>query len=174
MDVLLSIGLTCICLVATVRKIEQLEHNQFKCYVGRLELLGFEVEPVCEFSVESSDNSCTLHMNSATLEGSRILKTARFTATMSNTLNWGETPETDLSLDTNLMIDLEMYTMPFRLMPRASVEAPGNSLLRSVLKRMQPMFLQSLITDFSRWQADKRRAQLEVSVAQESVVDASS
>jgi len=157
-----------------VRKIEQLAPNRFRCYVGRLELLGFEVEPVCEFSVESGRSSCALEMSSVQLEGSRILQKARFAASMANRLSWGEPQQAgasadeqqqqqqqQLALDTTLRVDLEMYTLPFRLMPKGSVERPGSALLRRVLRRMQPMFLSSLLHDFARWQDDQRSAALD-------------
>ena len=57
---------------------------------------------------------------------------------------------------TELSIDLDIYTLPFTLLPESTVEVPGNALVSALIARMLPAFLSNVVRDWEVF-AGRRR-----------------
>ncbi|KAF3783422.1 hypothetical protein EJ110_NYTH27678 [Nymphaea thermarum] len=100
-----------------------------RCYLQKIQLLNFEVAPILDLSVTPTSDACIVEMLSCKFEGSEILEeqNKHFSAFMRNHIRWNENcPEPFLDVDVEVTILLEVYTMPFVMLPISAVETPGN------------------------------------------------
>lgn len=129
--------------------------NTFRCTLPKLEILNFEVAPVVDLSVVANEQECIVEMLSCKFEGSEAVESQneRFSASMRNQLSWDTNSQSDQTLEVNvqLNVSLEVYTLPFTLLPLSAVETPGNVILQALVDRMVPIFLDHLLDDYYRW-----------------------
>lgn len=134
---------------------EYVGSNTFRCTLPKLEILNFEVAPVVDLSVIANEQECIVEMLSCKFQGSEAVErqNERFSASMRNQLTWDTSSITDKTLEVHvqLNVSLEVYTLPFTLLPLSAVETPGNALLQAMVDRMVPIFLDHLLDDYYRW-----------------------
>ncbi|MCO5568550.1 hypothetical protein L7F22_022249 [Adiantum nelumboides] len=126
-----------------------------RCTLPKLEILSFEVAPVVDLSVVANEQECVVEMLSCKFQGSEVVESQneRFSASMRNQLTWdsknGRGPLLEVNMELN--VSLEVYTLPFTLLPISTVETPGNAILQAMVDRMVPLFLEHLLNDYYRW-----------------------
>ena len=147
----------------------------WRAHVRKLQLLNITAEPVIDIRVVRGDSRCRVEMLSAQLEGSGVIEkqNEHLKARMANEVLWGEGArglqaefeaqhESGTEGDeeagtvymygvTDLAIDLDIYTLPFTLLPAKTVESPGNALVRALIGRMLPAFLNNVVRDWEEW-----------------------
>ncbi|KAF8063016.1 hypothetical protein HT031_003855 [Scenedesmus sp. PABB004] len=153
--------------VLDARKVERLDDDTFRCYVGRLAFLGFAVEPVITVSVAVEPGlGCTIRLLSAELQGSRLVQEVneKFSATMTNVVRWagGAAPGSKaLSADAAIEVIVQVPRWA-GVVPLPSIEAAGSRVMQTTLNLMVPRFLDQLDRDYQRWAAgDASRTPLE-------------
>jgi len=138
-----------------LQKCEYLGDDVFRCFLPKLTLLNFEVAPIVDLFVAASDIDCQVEMRSCMFSGSKAVEDQndRFSASLRNHLTWQYTSEGDqvLDLDTELKVSLEVYTVPFTMLPLSAVEVPGNAIMQAMLDRLIPLFLDHLFVDYKKW-----------------------
>lgn len=129
---------------------EYLGCNVFRCVLPKVEILNFEVSPVVDLSVITNEHECTVEMLSCKFQGSEAVEgqNEHFSATMRNLLTWDSS---SLEVNVELNVSLEVYTLPFKLLPLSAVETPGNAILQAMVDRMVPLFIDHLLDDYSSW-----------------------
>lgn len=152
--------------VLDARKIERIDDNTFRCYVGKLAFLGFSVEPVITVSVVVEERGCTIKLLSAKLQGSSMVEdvNSRFTAQMTNVVRWSPTEDPALkqiSSDTTIEVVVQVPGWA-GLIPVPSMEATGSRVMQTTLNLMVPRFLEQLNKDYQLWASgDESRRPLE-------------
>ncbi|XP_024401917.1 uncharacterized protein [Physcomitrium patens] len=134
---------------------EYVGDDVYRCYLPKVTLLNFEVAPIVDLFVAASDVDCRVDMRQCSFTGSKAIQdqNERFSASLKNHLTWHDTPEGDqvLNLETELSVSLEVYTVPFTMLPLSAVEVPGNAIMQTMLDQLIPLFLDSLFSDYKRW-----------------------
>ncbi|KAI5078611.1 hypothetical protein GOP47_0006282 [Adiantum capillus-veneris] len=134
---------------------EYIGSNIFRCTLPKLEILNFEVAPVVDLSVVANEQECVVEMLSCKFQGSEVVESQneRFSASMRNQLTWDSKNGNGQVLEVNveLNVALEVYTLPFTLLPISAVETPGNVILQAMVDRMVPLFIEHLLDDYYRW-----------------------
>eukprot|EP00250_Pteridium_aquilinum_P012288 c20628_g1_i1 orf=130-972(+) len=134
---------------------EHVGSNTFRCTLPKLEILNFEVAPVVDLSVIANEQECVVEMLSCKFQGSEAVESQneRFSANMRNQLTWDTSSKSDQTLEVNvqLNVSLEVYTLPFTLLPLSAVETPGNAIMQAMVDRMVPVFVDHLLEDYYRW-----------------------
>lgn len=138
-----------------LQRYEYVGDDVYRCYLPKVTLLNFEVAPIVDLLVAASDVDCRVEMRQCTFSGSEVVEdqNERFSASLKNHLTWHDTPEGDqlLRLETELIVQLEVYTVPFTMLPLSAVEVPGNAIMQAMLDRLIPVFLDYLFVDYKRW-----------------------
>jgi hypothetical protein len=120
--------------VLDAKRIERLDADTFRCHVGGLRFLRFQVEPVLTLSVIVGEAGPTVRLLSTKLRGSKAVEAAndRFTATMTNVVTWrrrqgGESGDggggKEIASDTSIQVTLEVP--PWFVVPTAVIERAG-------------------------------------------------
>jgi len=101
--------------VLDAKRIERLDSDTFRCYVGGLHFFKFHVEPVLTVSVTVEEKGPTVKLLATELKGSRTVVEAnkKFTATMENIVKWresevGKDGEKEITSDTSIQVTLEV------------------------------------------------------------------
>ena len=98
--------------VLDAQRIERLDADTFRCYVGGLHFLNFHVEPVLTLSVVVEDRGPTVKLLSTELQGSKAVEEAnkKFTAKMTNSVRWqeGENGGREITSDAEIQVTLEV------------------------------------------------------------------
>ena len=106
--------------VLDAKRIERLDGDTFKCYVGGLHFLNLHVEPVLTLSVVVGENGPTVRLLETELQGSKAVVEAnkKFSATMKNVVTWREGAETadrnggknnkEIASETEIQVTLEV------------------------------------------------------------------
>ncbi|XP_024359970.1 uncharacterized protein [Physcomitrium patens] len=131
---------------------EYVGNDVYRCYLPKVVLLNFEVAPIVDLFVAASDKDCRVEMRQfSRFQSCRGPKQTFFS--LKNHLTWHGTPEGDqvLNLDTELEVSLEVYTVPFTMLPLSAVEVPGKAIMQAMLDRLIPLFLDYLFVDYKRW-----------------------
>jgi len=146
--------------VLDARKIERISDTSFRCYVGQLRMMSWEMEPVLTVSVEAEPGlGCTIRLTSCQLKGSPAIEAIndKFTAQMTNVVRWRDSGSDDadaadkaIESTTSLMVELEVPRW-CAFLPTASIEGVGAGVLQNVLNVMVPRFLAQLATDYGAW-----------------------
>lgn len=138
-----------------LHRYEYVGDDVYRCYLPKVTLLRFEVAPIVDLFVAASDVNCRVEMRQCMFQGSKAVEdqNERFSASLKNHLTWHDTPEGDqvLNLETELCVSLEVYTIPFTMLPLSAVEVPGNAIMQAMLDRLIPLFLDYLFVDYKRW-----------------------
>ncbi|XP_055820787.1 uncharacterized protein LOC129889499 isoform X2 [Solanum dulcamara] len=137
-----------------LQSFESIDSNMYRCTLPQVQLLNFEVAPVLTLKVNPTSEDCTVEMLSCKFEGSDLVEQQNdhFSASMVNRITW-ETVESQpfLDVDVKLNISLEIYTMPFTMLPTSAVESPGNIMMQALVDRLVPLLLQQLLQDYGNW-----------------------
>eukprot|EP00873_Tetraselmis_striata_P037474 jgi/Tetstr1/457738/TSEL_044283.t1 len=142
--------------VLDAERVERLDEDTFRCFIGGISLLGFAVEPVITVSVTVQDRGCVVRLLSCQLQGNRIVEAAnsRFHASMVNELSWrAESDDPDkkeIVSDLTLEVALSVPNW-FRIVSPAAVSATGSKVMQQVVNQMVPRFLEQLKLDYARW-----------------------
>nr|QOS14438.1 hypothetical protein [Solanum tuberosum] len=137
-----------------LQSIESIDSNTYRCTLPQVQLLNFEVAPVLTLKVNPTSEDCTVEMLSCKFEGSDLLEQQNdhFLASMVNRITWETVgSQTFLDVDVKLNISLEIYTMPFTMLPTSAVESPGNIMMQALVDRLVPLLLQQLLQDYDNW-----------------------
>ncbi|KAG0564897.1 hypothetical protein KC19_8G148800 [Ceratodon purpureus] len=138
-----------------LQRYEYVGDDVYRCYLPKVTLLNFEVAPIVDLFVAASDVDCRVEMRQCMFQGSQAVEdqNERFSASLKNHLTWHDTPEGGqvLNLETELSVFLEVYTVPFTMLPLSAVEVPGNAIMQAMLDRLIPLFLDYLFQDYKRW-----------------------
>jgi hypothetical protein len=143
--------------VLDANRIERLDADTFKCYVGGLHFLNFHVEPVLTLSVIVGDHGPTVKLLSTELQGSKAIVEVnkKFTATMTNVVRWENVENTSeidgkqIRSDTEIQVTLEVpgwFVLPVKV-----IEKSGCAVMQRVLNTAVPRFLQQLEADYQQW-----------------------
>ena len=137
-----------------LQSFESIDSNMYRCTLPQVQLLNFEVAPVLILQVNPTSEDCTVEMLSCKFEGSDLVEQQNdhFSASMVNRITWetvGSQPF--LNVDVKLNISLEIYTMPFTMLPTSAVESPGNLMMQALVDRLVPLLLQQLLQDYDNW-----------------------
>lgn len=137
-----------------LQSFEYIDSNMYRCTLPQIQLLNFEVAPVLTLRVNPTSEDCTVEMLSCKFEGSDLVERQNdhFSASMINRITWetvGSQPFLDV--DVKLNISLEIYTMPFTMLPTSAVESPGNIMMQALVDRLVPLLLQQLLQDYDNW-----------------------
>lgn len=166
------------------RKVERVDDTTFRCHVGQLRFLSWEVEPVItvRVQVEPEERGCTISLLGCKLQGSSFVNDIndRFTATMTNVVRCrdaqpGEGDEEEggqeagaqggrgavmkeISSDTTIQVTAEVPAW-CSFLPVSSISGVGSGVVQGVLNAMVPRFLQQLQRDYGLWASgdDSRR-----------------
>jgi len=156
--------------VLDARKIERVNDDTFKCYVGQLRMFSWSVEPVLTVSVtvEPEAQGCTIRLLSCELKGSKSVEEInnKFTASMTNVVRWREVERMSAPPDavrdhatasareivstTELKVELEVPSW-CSFIPVSSIENVGTNVMQGVLNAMVPRFLVQLQKDYELW-----------------------
>ncbi|KAK9824468.1 hypothetical protein WJX72_010525 [[Myrmecia] bisecta] len=141
--------------VLDAQKIERIDDDTFRCYVGGLHFFNFVVEPVLTVSVVVGERGPTVRLLSTQLEGSKAALAAndRFDATMTNVVRWGVSADgqaTELHSDTSIEVAIDVPRL-FSMIPVTAIEKSGSAVMQRVLNSMVPRFLKQLEADYVLW-----------------------
>jgi hypothetical protein len=154
--------------VLDAQRIERIDADTFRCYVGGINFLSFRVEPVLTLSVIVGERGPTVRLLETTLEGSKAAVEAnnKFTATMTNEVAWREICDEDVDVeeerlfvaiasDTSLTVTLQVPR--WFVVPVSVVESSGSTIMQKILDVSVPKFLAQLHTDYIKWSAGEVR-----------------
>eukprot|EP00850_Spirogloea_muscicola_P002535 SM000010S04173 [mRNA] locus=s10:69452:70606:+ [translate_table: standard] len=131
-------------------------HYIVSCHLRSIEVFNLVVAPVIDLRIGFTGDGCKVEMLCCKFEGSGIIEqqNQRFAASLRNVLTWDEAEVLPmLHVDVDLEVCLEVFTLPFTLLPLSAVETPGNACMQTLLNRLVPIFLHNLISDYTRWAA---------------------
>ncbi|KAH0648315.1 hypothetical protein KY285_033563 [Solanum tuberosum] len=137
-----------------LQSFESIDSNTYRCTLPQVQLLNFEVAPVLTLKVNPTSEDCTVEMLSCKFEGSDLVEQQNdhFLASMVNHITWETVgSQSFLDVDVKLNISLEIYTMPFTMLPTSAVESPGNIMMQALVDRLVPLLLQQLLQDYDNW-----------------------
>ncbi|EFN52385.1 hypothetical protein CHLNCDRAFT_138831 [Chlorella variabilis] len=141
--------------VLDAKRIERLDEDTFRCYVGGLKLFSLEVEPVITVSVTVQERGPTVRLLSTKLKGSKAVEAAneRFDATMTNVVRWQEAPGGGKQLASDTFIQVQLQVPAWFVLPTSTIERTGGAVMARVLESAVPRFLQQLSADYAAWAA---------------------
>lgn len=147
-------GTTSMLNTSALQEFECLGPNTYRCTLPKIEFLNFEVAPILDLRVTTTPEDCTVEMLSCRIGGNKTLESQndRFSANAKNYITWNtECEEQFLHVNVELNVTLEVYTLPFSLLPSSVVERPGNIIMQTLLDRLVPVFLEQLLEDYRNW-----------------------
>ncbi|XP_020578525.1 uncharacterized protein LOC110023445 [Phalaenopsis equestris] len=133
---------------------ESVGSNTYRCTLHKIQFLMFEVAPVLILRVIPTSEDCTVEMLSCKFEGPEYIEkqNSLFSAFMRNHITWKmDGSEPCLDVDVNLSVSLEVYTIPFSLLPVSAVEKPGNLVMQGLIDRLVPLLTEQLLNDYATW-----------------------
>lgn len=142
--------------VLDAKRVERLDADTFKCYVGGVHFFSFHVEPVITVSVTVGERGPIVRLLSTELTGSKTALEAneKFTATMVNAVHWQET-DTGTGTGREIVSDVEICVTldvpKWFLVPNRAIENSGSAVLKRLLKLAVPRFLAQLDADYQMW-----------------------
>ncbi|XP_022131395.1 uncharacterized protein LOC111004622 isoform X2 [Momordica charantia] len=142
-----------------LQSFQLLDANTYRCTLPSLQLLNFEAAPTLDLRVIPTDKDFTVEMLSCKFEGSELVERQNdhFSALMINHLTWKTVDSNSfLEVDVKLNLSLEIYTLPFTLMPTAAVENPGNLMLQALVDSLVPLLLRQIVQDYEKWIRQQR------------------
>jgi hypothetical protein len=148
--------------VLDAKKIERIDDDTFKCYVGGINFMNFRVEPVLTLSVIVGARGPTVKLLETTLEGSKAAMEAnkKFTATMVNEVEWREQENGELCICSDTSLQVTLQVPRWFLLPAGVVESSGSKIMQTVLETAVPRFLVQLDRDYRKWCAGEDRSRM--------------
>lgn len=162
--------------VLDAKRIERIDEDTFKCYVGGLHFLNFHVEPVLTVSVVVGNNGPTVKLLHTELQGSPAVVEAnkKFSATMTNVVRWRESTNTDIitsdedeyqtvnnavsrnfagrkEIASDTEIEVTLQVPRWFVLPVGVIEKSGCAVMQRVLDSAVPRFLEQLRADYELW-----------------------
>lgn len=145
--------------VLDAKRIERLDADTFKCYVGGLHFLNFHVEPVLTLSVIVGDHGPTVKLLSTELQGSKAIVEVnrKFTATMTNVVRWENFENSEMNgngekqIRSDVEIQVTLEVPGWFVLPIKVIEKSGCAVMQRVLNTAVPRFLQQLEADYQQW-----------------------
>lgn len=141
--------------VLDAKRIERLDSDTFRCYVGGLHFLNFHVEPVLTLSVTVGKCGPTVRLLQTELQGSKAALEAnkKFTATMTNEVCWEYRDDgsggKQICSSTSIQVTLEVPG--WFVLPVSIIERSGCAVMQQILNTAVPRFLEQLKTDYAVW-----------------------
>ncbi|KAG7029763.1 hypothetical protein SDJN02_08105 [Cucurbita argyrosperma subsp. argyrosperma] len=129
---------------------------------------ALKTAPTLDLRVIPTEEDFTVEMLSCKFEGSELVErqNEHFSALMINHLTWDSVGSNSyLEVDVKLNLSLEIYTLPFTLMPTAAVENPGNLMLQALLDNLVPLLLRQLVQDYEKWISQQQIDHSHVSIS---------
>ncbi|CAA0825279.1 Protein of unknown function (DUF1997 [Striga hermonthica] len=114
---------------SALRSYQFFDSNLYRCVLPQIKFLSIRVSPVLDLQVIPTGEDCELRCCPAKFEGSEFMErqNEKFSAFMRNHIIWESVgAEQYLDVDVKLNLILEIYTLPFALMPISAVEGPEN------------------------------------------------
>ena len=173
--------------VLDAQRIERIDADTFRCYVGGVNFLSFRVEPVLTLSVIVGERGPMVRLLETTLEGSKaaVEANSKFTATMTNEVGWrevglggedglgeewedglGEEWEDGLgeewegysvAIASDTTLTVTLQVPRWFVVPVGVVESSGSAIMQKILDVSVPKFLAQLQTDYAKWSAGQVR-----------------
>ncbi|KAH0459281.1 hypothetical protein IEQ34_012095 [Dendrobium chrysotoxum] len=167
--------------IRALQGFESIGSNTYRCTLHKIQFMMFEVAPVLVLRVIPTSEDCTVEMLSCKFEGpeyiekqnnlfSVVMGGGSFScyvpsdtislsvAFMRNHITWEmDGSEPCLDVDVNLSISLEVYTMPFSLLPISAVEKPGTLVMQGLIDRLVPLLAEQLLNDYASWVDQQRQ-----------------
>jgi hypothetical protein len=145
--------------VLDARKIERIDEDTFRCYVGGFKFMSFIVEPVLTLSVVVGDRGPTVRLLETELQGSKAALEAnkKFTATMQNIVQWQEDEEGSKCISSDTALEVTLEVPGWFVFPVSVVERSGSAVMRKVLETAVPRFLKQLESDYALWSQGEER-----------------
>ncbi|WPT11194.1 hypothetical protein PSENEW3n2_00000634 [Picochlorum sp. SENEW3] len=145
--------------VLDARKIERIDEDTFRCYVGGFKFMSFIVEPVLTLSVVVGDRGPTVRLLETELQGSKAALEAnkKFTATMQNIVQWQEDEEGSKCISSDTALEVTLEVPGWFVFPVSVVEQSGSAVMRKVLETAVPRFLKQLESDYALWSQGEER-----------------
>lgn len=148
--------------VLDAERIERVEENVFKCYLSRIQMFRFVIEPILTVQVDSLDaGGCKIEVISADVLGSPAVVRAndKFRISSRNIVSWEILPEDTKMIHSDTSLAVELDVPRWFIIPIASIESTGNFVLSQTLNQVVPRFLAQLRKDYEKWAAgDDSRA----------------
>ncbi|KAK4728041.1 hypothetical protein R3W88_021029 [Solanum pinnatisectum] len=113
-----------------LQSFESIDSNTYSC-------------PCFDTKVDPTSEDCTVEMLTCKFEGSDLVEQ------QNDHFSVGSPPMLDV--DVKLNISLEIYTLPFTMLPTSAVESPGNIMMQALVDRLVPLLLQQLLQDYDNW-----------------------
>ncbi|KAI0504606.1 hypothetical protein KFK09_015558 [Dendrobium nobile] len=140
--------------IRALQGFESIGFNTYRCTLHKIQFMMFEVAPVLVLRVIPTSEDCTVELLSCKFEGPEYIEKQNnlFSASMKNHITWemdGSKP--CLDVDVNLSVSLEVYTMPFSLLPISAVEKPGTLVMQGLIDRLVPLLAEQLLNDYASW-----------------------
>ncbi|KAL5071381.1 hypothetical protein RYX36_022268 [Vicia faba] len=147
-------GIAAVLNTKALQSFQSLDDNTYRCELPKLRLLNFEASPFIDLRVTSTNEDCLVEMISCKFEGSEIIEEQNdhFSAFMINYMTWSDAEaESFLEVDVKLNLTLEIYTLPFTMMPISAVEGPGNIMMQALVDKLVPLLLEQMLQDYDEW-----------------------
>lgn len=147
-------GIAAVLNTRALQSFQSLDPNTYRCALPKLQFLNFEAAPLLDLRVTSTDEDCLVEMLSCKFEGSEVVEEQNnhFSAFMINHMTWGgDDAESFLKVDVKLNLTLEIYTLPFTMLPTSAVEGPGNLMMQALVDKLVPLLLQQMMQDYDEW-----------------------
>ncbi|GMH41570.1 hypothetical protein BSKO_09480 [Bryopsis sp. KO-2023] len=139
--------------VLDAAKIDRLDENTFKCYIGSFKMFRMTVEPILTVNVIANEKGCSIKLLDCELSGSDPVKAVNgiFAARMSNIVSW-EQMEGKKMMSSDCTIEVAGLTPKYmRFVPIRVIEGVGNALMQQILNISVPRFLKQLEADYENW-----------------------
>lgn len=140
--------------VLDAKKVERLDEDTFRCYVGGISFFSFVVEPVLTLKVETKALGCDISMLACKLQGSRIVEAQndKFASRMLNSVRWrAGSKEGTKELVADISIEVDLQVPGWFVLPNGTVRSTGNAVMNAVLEAAVPKFLEQLERDYGAW-----------------------
>eukprot|EP01023_Acetabularia_acetabulum_P034159 TRINITY_DN32086_c0_g1_i1.p2 TRINITY_DN32086_c0_g1~~TRINITY_DN32086_c0_g1_i1.p2 ORF type:complete len:244 (+),score=29.09 TRINITY_DN32086_c0_g1_i1:128-859(+) len=142
--------------VLDAEKVERLDQDTFRCYVGQIKMANFSFEPVLTLSVKVEDVGCTISLLECQILGGKLVQEAneRFVARMTNVVRYDSGDAQSIngkSITSNTQLEVQLIVPNWFILPVGGLEGMGNTVMQGVLNTMVPRFLEQLRVDYELW-----------------------
>eukprot|EP01026_Neomeris_dumetosa_P018988 TRINITY_DN1754_c0_g1_i6.p1 TRINITY_DN1754_c0_g1~~TRINITY_DN1754_c0_g1_i6.p1 ORF type:complete len:245 (-),score=24.19 TRINITY_DN1754_c0_g1_i6:274-1008(-) len=142
--------------VLDAEKVERLDEDTFRCYVGGIKFASFVVEPVLTLSVKVVPMGCTNSLLDCQIGGSKMAREAneRFLARMTNNVRHSQNAadgDGTKSITSQTDLEVQLIVPKWFILPIGGLEKMGCAVMQGVLNTMVPRFLEQLRVDYELW-----------------------
>lgn len=142
--------------VLDAERIERLEGGVFRCYLPKLQMFRFIIEPVITVQVLGfEEGGCSIEVISADVQGSPAVVRAnsKFEIASKNVVSWEELPEGKKMIHSDTTLSVALEVPRWFMIPDQSIKSTGNFVLSKTLNQVVPRFLTQLRGDYDKWAA---------------------